>query len=339
MVDSIAPASGSQFSLLPPDNATGNFTKVVQRIPVKIVLDPGHPLAGQAAAGHVGGRDDPDRHGSAVPVTMTRSLAATGRVAASRRSAIVRCSASPPCWSAPSSRPSTRGSPPSGWPTSAAALSSASTKARGSPPSSPPPQMVVCAGGGLAQHRARPAPLSCCGRAAIFCVASVLPPLTRDPMLLLALQFVRGLAVGAFIPAALGFILRSLPPRWWIWGIAAYAFRFVFSQNISVIARGVLRRARAVAVDLLAERAADADHDGADLVRHAARADRPRAAARGRLDRHRLRGTRPRPASMPRSTRATGSTGSIPARSSACWWPAGCCSRPSSSTSWWPSIR
>src|SRR5882672_6960891 len=35
----IAPASGSQFALLPPDNATGNYTKVVQRIPVKIVLD------------------------------------------------------------------------------------------------------------------------------------------------------------------------------------------------------------------------------------------------------------------------------------------------------------
>ena len=35
----IAPASGSQFSLLPPDNATGNYTKVVQRIPVKIALD------------------------------------------------------------------------------------------------------------------------------------------------------------------------------------------------------------------------------------------------------------------------------------------------------------
>ena len=35
----IAPASGSQFSLLPPDNATGNFTKVAQRIPVKIALD------------------------------------------------------------------------------------------------------------------------------------------------------------------------------------------------------------------------------------------------------------------------------------------------------------
>ena len=43
-VAEISPASGSQFALLPPDNATGNFTKIVQRIPVKIVLDPGHPL-------------------------------------------------------------------------------------------------------------------------------------------------------------------------------------------------------------------------------------------------------------------------------------------------------
>jgi membrane fusion protein (multidrug efflux system) len=38
-VDSMAPASGQEFALLPPDNATGNFTKVVQRIPVKITLD------------------------------------------------------------------------------------------------------------------------------------------------------------------------------------------------------------------------------------------------------------------------------------------------------------
>ncbi len=39
-----SPASGSQFALLPPDNATGNFTKIVQRIPVKIVLDDPNPL-------------------------------------------------------------------------------------------------------------------------------------------------------------------------------------------------------------------------------------------------------------------------------------------------------
>ena len=38
-VDHLSPASGSQFALLPPDNATGNFTKIVQDAPVKIVLD------------------------------------------------------------------------------------------------------------------------------------------------------------------------------------------------------------------------------------------------------------------------------------------------------------
>ncbi|MBS0251031.1 MAG: HlyD family secretion protein [Proteobacteria bacterium] len=50
-VDSLAPASGQQFALLPPDNATGNFTKIVQRIPVKIVLDPDSPLAGELRPG------------------------------------------------------------------------------------------------------------------------------------------------------------------------------------------------------------------------------------------------------------------------------------------------
>jgi membrane fusion protein, multidrug efflux system len=51
MVDSIAPASGSQFSLLPPDNATGNFTKVVERIPVKLRIAPANPLAGKLRPG------------------------------------------------------------------------------------------------------------------------------------------------------------------------------------------------------------------------------------------------------------------------------------------------
>ena len=47
-VESLSPATGAKFSLLPPDNATGNFTKVVQRIPVRVRLagpaDPAHPL-------------------------------------------------------------------------------------------------------------------------------------------------------------------------------------------------------------------------------------------------------------------------------------------------------
>jgi len=50
-VASLSPASGQQFALLPPDNATGNFTKIVQRIPVKIELDRGDPLAGRLRPG------------------------------------------------------------------------------------------------------------------------------------------------------------------------------------------------------------------------------------------------------------------------------------------------
>ena len=43
-IDSLAPATGAMFSLLPPENATGNFTKVVQRVPVKIILDPAQAI-------------------------------------------------------------------------------------------------------------------------------------------------------------------------------------------------------------------------------------------------------------------------------------------------------
>jgi len=50
-VDHVAPASGSQFALLPPDNATGNFTKIVQRVPVKIVLDAGQATNGRLRPG------------------------------------------------------------------------------------------------------------------------------------------------------------------------------------------------------------------------------------------------------------------------------------------------
>lgn len=44
-VESFSPATGSEFSILPPENATGNFTKIVRRIPVKIVFDPNDKLA------------------------------------------------------------------------------------------------------------------------------------------------------------------------------------------------------------------------------------------------------------------------------------------------------
>ncbi len=50
-VDSLAPGTGAQFALLPPENATGNFTKIVQRVPVKIVLDPHNPLTARLRPG------------------------------------------------------------------------------------------------------------------------------------------------------------------------------------------------------------------------------------------------------------------------------------------------
>ena len=50
-MQSIAPATGVTFAAVKPDNATGNFTKVVQRIPVKIVFDDGQPLLSRLRVG------------------------------------------------------------------------------------------------------------------------------------------------------------------------------------------------------------------------------------------------------------------------------------------------
>ncbi|WP_369719588.1 HlyD family secretion protein [Bradyrhizobium sp. LLZ17] len=77
-VDSIAPASGQEFALLPPDNATGNFTKVVQRIPVKIALDAGR---GGAIALRPGM--------SVIPTIATRSTAPTAKAAAAPKAKLV----------------------------------------------------------------------------------------------------------------------------------------------------------------------------------------------------------------------------------------------------------
>jgi membrane fusion protein, multidrug efflux system len=74
-VDSLAPASGLEFTLLPPDNATGNFTKIVQRVPVKIVLDD-QSLNGLLRPGM-----------SAVPTVDTKSAVVAEREAGERLAA------------------------------------------------------------------------------------------------------------------------------------------------------------------------------------------------------------------------------------------------------------
>jgi membrane fusion protein (multidrug efflux system) len=71
-VDSLSPASGLEFALLPPDNATGNFTKIVQRVPVKIVLDD-HSLTGLLRPGM-----------SAEPVINTKATAIAEGASTSR---------------------------------------------------------------------------------------------------------------------------------------------------------------------------------------------------------------------------------------------------------------
>jgi membrane fusion protein, multidrug efflux system len=76
-VDSLSPASGLEFALLPPDNATGNFTKIVQRVPVKIVLDD-HNLTGLLRPGM-----------SAEPTVDTKATVLAEREANERLAAVI----------------------------------------------------------------------------------------------------------------------------------------------------------------------------------------------------------------------------------------------------------
>ncbi|MFN3229350.1 MAG: efflux RND transporter periplasmic adaptor subunit, partial [Asticcacaulis sp.] len=72
-VDSFAPATGSEFALIPIENATGNFTKIVQRVPVRIAVDPRDPLAAAL------------RPGLSIKVTVdTKSQGTTGFAEAAR---------------------------------------------------------------------------------------------------------------------------------------------------------------------------------------------------------------------------------------------------------------
>jgi len=80
-VDSLFAASGAQFSLLPPDNATGNFTKVVQRIPVKLTFAADNPLRGKIRPGmsvtaKVNIKDAPD---DVTPTVSSKDAADDGR--------------------------------------------------------------------------------------------------------------------------------------------------------------------------------------------------------------------------------------------------------------------
>ena len=88
-VVSVAPASGSVFSLLPPDNATGNFTKIVQRVPVRIQVPLELADKGAAAPRHLGrgrrrhqarrGRERAGPRSRREPYPLTAKVPADGR--------------------------------------------------------------------------------------------------------------------------------------------------------------------------------------------------------------------------------------------------------------------
>ena len=164
-VDSWSPGTGSTFALLPPDNATGNFTKVVQRVPVKIVLDkneslgslvrPGMSVEATIDTGCADGSERGRRKRSSPPVTAVPAPLARESAAplapAPRRSpapaspptsAASDTSGSTPTRSGPMSafsafssarscRSPGAASRPSGSPTCAAGCTWGSTKARG----------------------------------------------------------------------------------------------------------------------------------------------------------------------------------------------------------------
>jgi len=76
------------------------------------------------------------------------------------------------------------------------------------------------------------------GASIAFAVISLLTPLSATLPMLLAMQFLGGLASGCFIPLTLGFILVNTPPRYWALGIAVYALNLELSLNISASLEG-----------------------------------------------------------------------------------------------------
>ena len=90
VVDSFSPGTGAQFALLPPENATGNFTKIVQRVPVRIRLQPPADLRDHLLPGSLGGREDRHHSGSTEPESGGRSpvsMTATAGAAPAQESA------------------------------------------------------------------------------------------------------------------------------------------------------------------------------------------------------------------------------------------------------------
>ena len=233
----LSPASGSTFALLPPDNATGNFTKVVQRIPVRVEFDPGQPLVEQLRPGmsvvtrirvtEAAGRC---RTKGSLRWQLKRSAAARSPSAARP---IIPCSLSSPSCSAPSSSASTRGSSRLGLPDLRGALGLTFDEGSWLSTAATAPQILIApAIAWLATVFGLRRVLV--GPSLVYIAVSVLIPFVRDYQTLLVLHFIHGLLLGVFVPVTIMIVLRNLPMKWWIVGLAAYSFRLSFTGNAGV---------------------------------------------------------------------------------------------------------
>jgi DHA2 family multidrug resistance protein len=76
------------------------------------------------------------------------------------------------------------------------------------------------------------------GTSLVFALVSLLTPFSTTLPALLVMQFLGGCASGFFIPLTLSFILRSMPPKYWVYGVALYALNLELSLNISASLEG-----------------------------------------------------------------------------------------------------
>ena len=272
-VDSWSPGTGSTFALLPPDNATGNFTKVVQRVPVKIVLDQNELLGSLV------------RPGMSVEATIDTG-AARRRAAAGPPQASRRVHDRGPCPARPGKRRAARAHSRSDHLRRHRRSRRAESGTFGSSPDTLRPYvgiLGVLIGAilsftgsrittfGLADLRGglhfgfdegawmttsfgvgqMLVGVACPYLGAIFSVrrillhgmallfiAALLGPLSPNLTAFLTAQFLAGVGTGTFIPLTIGFIVRNLPQRLVVYGLAVYAMNSELSQNVSASLEG-----------------------------------------------------------------------------------------------------
>ena len=226
-----APGAGSQFALLPPDNATGNFTKVVQRVAVKISIDdadgltdrlrPGMSVVATVDTRRIAGASDCPAPAARIATAAPRhSVAGAGGRAAGH----LRFHRQLAAFELRSGRYPRRG---------ACQFRSGRLDHHGAVGGADADR----ARGDLAGRRVRHAP-GADGGGDRLCRGLPDPALCAQYPDAAGLQFVGGLASGFFIPLTLGFILRNMPPKVWAYGIALYALNLEVSLNISASLEG-----------------------------------------------------------------------------------------------------